>query len=204
MLKIKNLFPGSWGSNCYLVRCGEHGAIVDPSANADTILSAAREAGITLDYILLTHGHFDHIVSVDTLRERTRLPVQIHEGDADFLSDAHKNAFYSFFGMERTYKAPEKLLTDGEVLPFGDTTIKVIHTPGHTQGSVCYLFGDSLLLTGDTLFERGFGRYDLYGGDAEALKASLLHLNTLPKDLHIYPGHGPDTLLGDALARILN
>ncbi len=202
MIKIKNLYPGSWGSNCYLAYEGSHGVVIDPSANADRILSEAKTNGVTLEGILLTHGHFDHIVSVDTLRERIDVPVWIHEGDQDFLEDSQKNAFSSFFGMERHYKAPDNILSDGDVLTLGETKITVIHTPGHTGGSVCFLC-DGVLFTGDTLFASGYGRYDLYGGDGEALRTSLLRLDTLQRDLRICPGHGEDALLGDALDRIL-
>ena len=198
-MEIYNLFPGSFGSNCYLLISGGKAAVVDPSADADVILQKIAEHDAQLQYILLTHGHFDHICSLDTLREKTGIPAYIHAGDADMPADAHKNAFFTFFGQSRTYHSPEKLLYDQDVLPLGEENIRVLHTPGHTPGSVCYLCGEKILITGDTLFDRGFGRYDLYGGDFSALRSSLHMLADLDPTLTIYAGHGCPTDLGDAV-----
>ena len=198
-MEIYNLFPGSFGSNCYLLISGNQAAVIDPSADAEKILQKSAEHGATLQYILLTHGHFDHICSLDTLREKTGIPAYIHKGDADMPSDSHKNAFSIFFGQERIYRVPEKTLTEGDVLPLGEEQIRVLHTPGHTEGSVCYLCGENILITGDTLFDRGFGRYDLYGGDPYKLRNSLARLATLDRSLIIYAGHGCPTDLEDAV-----
>lgn len=198
-MEIYNLFPGSFGSNCYLLISGDHAAVVDPSADADVILQKVSDHGAKLQYILLTHGHFDHICSLDTLRDKSGVEAYIHEGDADMPQDARKNAFYTFFDRERTYRTPEKRVREGDVLELGKESIRVLHTPGHTEGSVCYLCGDRILITGDTLFDRGFGRYDLYGGDPSKLRASLARLSGLDPTLIIYPGHGSPTDLGDAV-----
>lgn len=198
-MEIYNLFPGSFASNCYLLLCGGEAAVVDPSADADAILQKITEHGATLKYILLTHGHFDHICSLDSLREKTGAPAYIHAGDADMPSDAQKNAFFLFFGQERSWRTPEKTLAEGDVLKLGDEEIRVLHTPGHTQGSVCFLCADNILITGDTLFDRGFGRYDLWGGDPLKLRRSLARLATLDPNLTIYAGHGCPTDLGDAI-----
>jgi glyoxylase-like metal-dependent hydrolase (beta-lactamase superfamily II) len=198
-LEIYNLFPGSFGSNCYLLISGDQAAVVDPSADADVILQKVAQKGATLQYILLTHGHFDHICSLDALREKTGVPAYIHQGDADMPGDSHKNAFSIFFGQERSYRAPEKILAEGDVLMLGDEKIRVLHTPGHTEGSVCYLCSENILITGDTLFDRGFGRYDLYGGDPYKLRHSLKRLSLLDRSLTVYAGHGSPTDLGDAI-----
>ena len=198
-MEIYNLFPGSFGSNCYLLISGNQAAMVDPSADADVILQKIAEKGATLQYILLTHGHFDHICSLDTLRDKTGVPAYIHKGDADMPADSHKNAFSIFFGQTKTYRSPEKTLVEGDVLNLGEEEIRVLHTPGHTEGSACYLCGEKILLTGDTLFDRGFGRYDLYGGDPSKLRRSLERISTLDNSLIIYAGHGCPTDLGDAL-----
>ena len=198
-MEIYNLFPGSFASNCYLLISSKQAAVVDPSADADTILQKVAEKGATLQYILLTHGHFDHIFSLDSLREKTGIPAYIHKDDADMPRDAHKNAFYIFFEQDRTFRTPEKELVEGDVLMLGKEQIRVLHTPGHSEGSVCYLCGDDILITGDTLFDRGFGRYDLYGGDPYKLRQSLARLSTLDHKLTIYAGHGYPTDLGDAL-----
>ncbi len=201
-MRIVNLYPGSWGSNCYLLTVGTHAVVVDPSANADTILTAVKESGAELEGILLTHAHFDHIVSVNTLRDRTGVPLYVHEQDAELITDAHKNAFYTFFRMETSYRPAEKLLHDGDVLLLGDEEIRVIHTPGHSAGSVCFLCNGELLLTGDTLFADNIGRCDLYGSDPRAMQASLARLRTLKQSLSIHSGHGPAARLGTALDNV--
>lgn len=202
-MKIQNLYPGSWGSNCYLLECGSHAAIVDPSADANTIVNLLSQKGLTLDYILLTHGHFDHIVSIDTLREKTGAPVCIHEADLTMPEDAHKNAFYLFFRMDRKYRRPERALRDKEILLLGDEQIRVIHTPGHTAGCVSFLCNNEFLITGDTLFADSYGRCDLYSGNMSVLFQSLRDLRDLNQDLLIYPGHGESARLGDALDNVL-
>lgn len=198
-MEIYNLFPGSFGSNCYLLVSGDQAAVVDPSADADVILQKAYEKGATLRYILLTHAHFDHICSLDTLREKAGIPAYVHTLDAELTEDAHKNAFFTFFHSYRTWRRPEELLNDGDTLSLGETTIRVLHTPGHTNGSVCFDCGGEFLITGDTLFAQGFGRYDLYGGDPYLLKDSLQKLTKLPKSTTIYPGHGSSASLAEAL-----
>lgn len=198
-MEIYNLFPGSFGSNCYLLISGDKAAVVDPSADADVILQKVAEKGATLQYILLTHGHFDHITSLDTLRKKTGIPAYVHTLDAGLVEDAHQNAFFTFFHHYRTWQRPENLLKDGDTLPLGEITIRVLHTPGHTHGSVCYDCGGEFLITGDTLFAQGFGRYDLYGGDPYLLKDSLRKLSMLPKNTLIYPGHGSSATLSEAL-----
>lgn len=203
-MKIENLYPGAWGSNCYLLVSGTHAAVVDPSADATSICNVlCQKYGAALDFILLTHGHFDHIVSVDTLRDRTGAALYVHKWDAEMLTDAKKNAFYTFFGTDRIYRAPEHLLQDGDELMLGDEAIRVIATPGHSQGSVCYLCNGEFLLTGDTLFANGYGRYDLWGGNEEVLFSSLASLRTLPPKLTIYPGHGASAPLGVALDNVI-
>ncbi len=201
-MELRNLWPGSWGSNCYLLLQNGHAFVVDPSADAKTILSAVHQSGAVLDGILLTHGHFDHIISIDTLRDLCPgCPVYIHADDMDFPQNADKNAFSAFFPMERTWRRPDKVLQDGDVLTLGGQSIRVLHTPGHTPGSICLLCHQEFLLTGDTLFASGVGRCDLYGGSLEQLRQSLHQLRELPASLPIEPGHGASCSLGEAFER---
>jgi len=203
-MTIENLYPGAWGANCYLLVAGGHAAVVDPSADANTIRNILQQKyGASLDYILLTHGHFDHIVSVDSLRDLLSVPLCVHKRDAEMLLDSHKNAFFTLFRKERVYRPAERLLEDGDELTLGDESIRVISTPGHSQGSVCYLCNNEFLITGDTLFAMGYGRYDLYGGDGEILFESLASLRKLPQQLTIYPGHGDPATLGAALDNVI-
>lgn len=202
-MEIHNLYPGSWGSNCYLLTANGHAALVDPSANADTIVNALKRVDAKLDYILLTHGHFDHTISVDTLRDATGAPLCIHANDAPMLADAHKSCFYHCFQKELSHQPADRLLEDGEVLDLGGETIRVIHTPGHSPGGLCYLCNDDFLITGDTLFANCHGRCDLWGSNRNAMRDSLISLKALRQDLPIYPGHEYSTTLEDALDSII-
>lgn len=194
----------AYGSECYLLTDNGHALVVDPSAPADAILRAAKDNGCVLGGILLTHGHFDHIMSIDALRlEMPDLPVYIHEKDAPMLEDGEKNAFTFFFGEDRRYRPADKLLHEGDRIPLGGSELTVLHTPGHSPGSVCYLCAaDGILVTGDTLFADNIGRWDLWEGDYDTLRRSLGRLNTLDPDLTIYPGHGEPARLGAALRRV--
>ncbi len=201
-MQIQNFYPGSWGSNCYLLTANGHALLVDPSADASSLLTAISLCGAVLDGILLTHGHFDHIVSIDTLRARSGANLMIHAMDAPMLADAHKNAFYTFFRMEKNYSPADRLLQDRDMINLGGEEIRVIHTPGHSPGSVMFLCNHQFLLTGDTLFANGYGRYDLWGGSASVLADSLRSLADLDPNLPIYPGHGEPSTLGAALRSV--
>lgn len=205
-MKVIPICPGSAMANCYLIEHEGHALVVDPCVTVASILRAVEHSGATLEGILLTHGHFDHVLTLDSLRDATDVPACIHESDQILLPDGEKNAFSLFFGQDRAFRPAERSLHDGDRIPLGQAFVDVIHTPGHTGGSVCYLAGDALL-TGDTLFADSFGRYDLYSGDLGALKASLRRLSTMDPGLTIFPGHGESAPLASACAvsrRLLN
>ena len=200
-MRIQNLFPGSYGSNCYLVEDSGEALIIDPSAAASAILRRLREDGCTPVGILLTHGHFDHIMSVDTLRQaEPALKVYIHEADAPMLTEADKNGFSFFFRQDRVWKAADVLLKDGDEIRVGNATFTVVHTPGHSPGSVCYLCAsEGILFTGDTLFADNIGRCDLWGGSYATIRQSLKRLRDYDGGLTILPGHGDTNKLSKAL-----
>ncbi len=205
-MKINTLYPGSWLSNCHVITsCGAdgktHAAVIDPSADVEDIVGLLRSEDAVLDMIILTHGHFDHIISLDSLRDATGAPAYVHKNDAEMLSDGRKNAYSFFFGTDFSQRDAERVLNDGDVLRLGSEELKVIHLPGHSKGSVA-LLGEGLLITGDTIFAQGFGRYDLYGGDAPTLKKSLNSLKELDPTLTLYAGHGECAKLGSALRAI--
>ena len=197
-MNIKTVCPYSFGANTYIIFSGHHAFAVDPSASVEAIMSAVVEEGAVLEGILLTHGHFDHTISLDTLRRATAVEAYIHESDAVMLTDGKKNAFYTFYGKECIHAPAEHTLVDGQVLTLGNEEIKVIHTPGHSEGSVCFDCG-SFLVTGDTLFAESIGRCDLWSGSEALMQSSLELLRTLPPSLMIYPGHGAPSKLGSAL-----
>jgi len=167
----------------------------------DAILSHLQDLGANVDAIILTHGHFDHIYYLDELKEKTGACVYIHKDDAEMLADGEKNAYSFFFGGEFQTKPADVLVSCGDEIKIGDQSLRVISVPGHSKGSIC-LLGEGFIITGDTLFSDGFGRYDLHGGDPKALSNSLSKLKSYDKSLMIYPGHGESTTLGCALENI--
>ena len=197
-MNIKPICPYSFGANTYAIFSGDHAFVVDPATSVEAIMSAISEEGAVLDGILLTHGHFDHTIALDTLRRSTAVPAYIHREDAVMLTDGKKDAFFTFYGKENVHRPAEELLCDGQVLSLGNERITVLHTPGHSQGSVCYLCGD-FIVTGDTLFADSIGRCDLWSGSEELIQVSLSSLRALDQSLTIYPGHGAPARLGDAL-----
>ena len=201
-MNIYTLFPKSFGSNCYILISDGRAAVIDPSVDAREIIAFVENNGAVLDKIILTHGHFDHIESIDTLREATSAPVYIHKDDNEMLADGEKNAYSFFFGNDRSWENADMLIEDGNEILLGNEKLKVISTPGHSKGSIC-LLGGEFMITGDTLFANGYGRYDLHGGDADALASSLSHLRQFDKNLTIYPGHGGTAKLGQALDNVL-
>ncbi len=191
IIKLKGL---SYASNSYVIISGGEGAVVDPSVDVKEIMNALN--GAKLRYILLTHGHFDHILKLDSLRCETGAEVCIHKADADMLKDPDLNAS-AFFGLDFASLGADRLLSDGDKLPLGREIIEVVHTPGHTPGSVCFDCGYDLIC-GDTLFTSGYGRYDLPGGDARVLFSSLKMLADRRDNPMINPGHGASCSLADA------
>ena len=197
-MKIIPFYARGWESNSYLIVSDGQAALVDAGISASRVQETLKKEGATLKYILLTHGHFDHTLSADTLREATDASLVIHGFDAEMLTDAEKSALAFFMGRHDTVNPCEKTVSEGDVVEIGSDKIRVIHTPGHSKGSVCYLVGNTLF-TGDTLFNGGYGRFDLYGGDFKVLCSSLKLLKTLDADLDIMAGHGESTKLGEAL-----
>lgn len=205
-MEIHNIFSGSWCSNCYVLISDSQdrlAAVIDPSTPAYKITEFLQQKKAKLKYIILTHGHFDHVMALDKLRDETGVPAYIHEEDAEMLSDGEKNAYKFFFGQDIAYRPAEETLADGDKLMLGSGELEIISTPGHSKGSICILNRkDGFMITGDTLFSDNIGRYDLHGGDMMKLYSSLSRLSEYDKKLTIYPGHGDSNLLGRALENI--
>ena len=201
-MRVRNLHRKGWSANCYLVSEGQDAVVIDPSVPVREITDALGEDGLCLHAILLTHGHFDHMLSLDDLRDAIPAKAYLHRSDSDFPQDAAKSCYLSMLGRDIRHRPAEVLLDGGEVLTFGALRFTVLHTPGHTGGCVCYRAGDALF-TGDTLFADGFGRTDLPGGDWPTLCDALGQLAAMRDEpLTIYPGHGEHAVLADAIDRI--
>jgi glyoxylase-like metal-dependent hydrolase (beta-lactamase superfamily II) len=171
------------------------GIVIDPGGNSEDISRAITETGLDIVLIVLTHGHSDHIGSLRDIQDKTGAAVAIHFEDADFL-EGH-GSFSSQFGISyRTPQPPERLLHAGDTIDAGSISYKVIHTPGHTPGSIC-LLTDFGIFTGDTLFRRGIGTTLMPGSSRPQLLDSIQKkLMTLPDATVIYPGHGRETTIG--------
>jgi len=193
-------FPlGALWTNGYLVVDREgKGVFVDPGGNPQDVIDFMEKQGVDLEWVLLTHGHADHICGLEKLRTLARLGVAVHRLDAPMLDSPERNL--SAFMQDRCLSAPpEKELEDGDTIQAGNLAISVIHTPGHTPGSVCFHVrekGEEVLLSGDTLFAQSVGRTDLPGGDQGQLLKSLRKIACLPDEMAVYPGHGPDSTVG--------
>lgn len=202
-MKVEFLCYGTLMSNCWAIVSQNEAFVVDAGANADDIAQVLEDRSLTPKGILLTHGHFDHAMHAREIADKYGVPLYIHKGDADMLSDGVKNAYSMCYGKDIDLGQADVLLVDGDEIELGVEKIKVLHTPGHSQGSVCYLAGKELI-SGDTLFSNSVGRWDLYGGSVNELRSSLLALSLLDEEITIYPGHGGACRLGDALDIALN
>lgn len=196
-MEVKTFRVGHTETNCYIVYDKEKGeaSVIDPGAEAETIIRFLSSYSLKLRNIFLTHGHFDHILGVQQLKSTTGARVVIHEADARCLENSHLALYSSIMREPFRVSKADILLKGGEKTRVGSVDAEFIHTPGHTKGSVCIMM-DNILFTGDTLFAGDAGRTDLTGGDAEDLRRSLRLLYMLPHDYIVYPGHGVPTSLG--------
>ena len=200
-MKIVSLPVSGYASNCYLMISGSEALIVDPSASLDILRDAAEKEKVHPIGIVLTHAHYDHLLTLEPVREAFGCPVYIHSADAEALGDPVRNVSGSLFRTPQRWKEADILLEEGSTIPVGDERVSVLHTPGHTPGCICLRCGE-ILISGDTIFAHGYGRFDLPGGDAAVLAKTLHSLAGMDPDLIIYPGHGPSARLGDALRRL--
>ena len=183
---LKKMAVGSYQANCYILGCKRtmEGVVIDPGDEVLRIVKVVSNAGLRINYILLSHGHSDHTGAVKELKDIVKAPVWIHSLDSPELGFP-----------------PDGILFDGQEIEVGTYRIKVIHTPGHSPGAVC-LYAPGAVFTGDTLFSGSIGRTDFPGSDhKELIKGVMEKIFPLGDDLRVYPGHGPASTIGQERLR---
>ena len=186
---VKAIVAGIYDANCYVIMDEEtkEAVVLDPGGVEPRIERTIDELGAKVKYILLTHGHIDHVSGVEYLADKYKVPFYISKVDEEYME---KDDYV--FG---TMRKADGYLKDGDILHFGSKSIKVIATPGHTKGGVCFLI-DNSVFTGDTLFQGSIGRTDFPGGDfSEIINSIKSKLVPLGNDVEVYPGHGPKSTI---------
>jgi hydroxyacylglutathione hydrolase len=197
LAKIHTLVVGQLQTNCYIIQSQDHALIIDPGDESERILRYLKDIKVAPGNIIATHTHFDHVLGVDGVRKGIKTLFMVHPEDLPMLQSMQSRV-RQFMGFE--VPPPPKVdgyVRDGEVLKVGEESITVLHTPGHSPGSIS-LHGDGYVLTGDALFNQSIGRTDLPGGDLKTLLHSIREkLFKLDDETIVYPGHGPETTIGD-------
>jgi glyoxylase-like metal-dependent hydrolase (beta-lactamase superfamily II) len=190
-MRIQQVTVGMMAVCSYIISCEQtrEAAIIDPGGDEEKILQACRDEGLSVKYIIDTHGHPDHVCANGRIREETGAQIVMHEADADFFWKPEVKEYFSMLGLTESPE-PDILVKDGDLIEIGSERLEVIHTPGHTPGGIC-LYSKPNCFTGDTLFVGGVGRTDFPGGSTEELLNSIkTRLLTLPEDTVVWPGHG--------------
>jgi glyoxylase-like metal-dependent hydrolase (beta-lactamase superfamily II) len=197
MAKIHTIVVGRLQTNCYILQSDSIALVIDPGDEPERILRFLDDIAVKPSGIIATHTHFDHVLGVEAIRGALKIPFLIHRDDLSML-ESMQGRVRQFMGF--SVPPPPKVdqfLRDGESITVGKDTLKVIHTPGHSPGSIS-IVGQGFVLTGDALFNQSIGRTDLPGGDFDMLVRSITErLFSLDDDTIVYPGHGPETSIGD-------
>lgn len=198
-MNIEVLPVGGLEANCYILSCPKtkEGVVIDPGDEGERILSTIKDLDINIKYVINTHGHYDHTGCNDEMKDHFHCDLLIHEDDQEMLMDPKLNLSH-YLGENKSGPKADILLKDNDIIKFGDISLKVIHTPGHTRGGITlYSEAEKVCFTGDTLFFGSVGRTDLPGGDYDTLINSIKSkLLVLPDDVKAYPGHGVETSIG--------
>lgn len=198
-MKIDRFVIGPVGTNCYIVRNEDTDECfaTDPAACPPELVGHIRKEGLNVKAVLLTHGHFDHIMGLDDFLKEFPVPVYAFSEEKPLLESAELNSSLGMFGRPYTFSGAE-YVSDGQILHIAGFEIRVIHTPGHTAGGCCYYIpAENVLISGDTLFRASVGRTDLPTGSMGDLVRSVREkLFVLPEETKVYPGHMEETTIG--------
>ncbi|HYF82746.1 MAG TPA: MBL fold metallo-hydrolase [Clostridia bacterium] len=195
-MEFKRLPLGVYQANCYILfdENTKETAVIDPGGDFPEIKSFIEENELKVNYIIITHGHGDHIGALRELKDYTNAVVCIHSEDNEMLKNSRMN-YSAEMGYPRVEMSADKLLSDGDELILGGTKLSIIHTPGHSRGGIC-IYSEGSLFSGDTLFACSIGRTDLEGGSMDGIIDSIKgKLLTLPEATAVYPGHGPSSTI---------
>lgn len=195
-MEFKRLPVGIYQANCYIIHDEKTkaAAVIDPGGDFPELKNYIQANGLKVTYIIITHGHGDHIGALKELADYTGAPVCIHSGDQEMLRSSRMN-YSAEMGYAPVEMSADRLLKDGDVLELGAVKLEIIHTPGHSPGGIC-IYAEGSLFSGDTLFACSIGRTDLSGGSYDELIASIKNkLLLLPDDTAVYPGHGPSSTI---------
>ncbi len=195
-MKIIKCTVGLLNTNCYFAidEKSNKSIIIDPGGDFEKIRKIIEDNSLEIEKIVLTHAHFDHFLALEEVRKYTRAMVLIHANDSEMLVNNELNLVNRFVKRELNISPAEKLLHENDVILFGESSFHVMHTPGHTLGSICLVSSESII-SGDTLFRGSVGRYDFPLGNSDLLKSSLQRLKILSKNYRILSGHGEETSL---------
>lgn len=197
-MKVLMVHLGHVNTNCYIAideKSGES-VVIDPGEYTQKLVDKIDENNLKVKYILLTHGHFDHILGVNDLKKKTEAKILIHENDAKCLENEEDSLMTHIGKGIQVPCVADRVFHDGDIINFGESSLQVLHTPGHTKGSVCFVSEEERsIFTGDTIFYRTYGRTDFPGGSDEEMLLSLYRIYGMRGDYTLYPGHGIVTTL---------
>lgn len=193
---IKKFVVGPLENNCFIVadERSKECFIVDPGDEPDRILDFVHENDFRIKYIICTHAHFDHIGAVSDIKKATGAKIVIHADDLEIYGRTREQGLLWGFELNEQPR-PDMFVSEGDRIEIGELRFEIFHTPGHSPGGIC-IYGEGIVITGDTLFAGSVGRTDFYGGDMEKLRQSFRRLMSLSDEVKVLPGHGAETTIG--------
>ncbi len=193
---VRSLVVGPLDVNCFIIwdEASKKAMVIDPGDEPDRIMEIINNESLSVDYIVCTHAHFDHVGAVADIKKETGAKVIIHRDELEIYHGAKDQAAFWGYDLD-PLPEPEIFVKDGDEISLGGISFKVLHTPGHSPGGIC-LSGEGVIVTGDTLFAGAVGRTDFYGGDMNRLRESFKRLMSFPPETEVLPGHGPNSTIG--------